>query len=192
MTTVNKSQKLKYKNCWKIYSAKTGHNALKSHQKQHEKLPENSKILQFFDQEKSENDFDEKLIDFIVNGQHSFRIIEEQDFINLIKGLNPNVKIPSRKTLKTKVLAKSSKIKSKIIQILSETNSKISLTSDIWTSNCGEPYICVTAHFVNKKYELKNILIDFSNIPHPYGGVDIMEKLIYVLKISKLMIKFQL
>jgi hypothetical protein len=87
-------------------------------------LPKNSKILQFFGQEKSEKDFDEKFIDFIVNGQHSFRIIEEQDFINLIKGLNQNVKIPSRKTLKTKILAKSSKIESKIIQILSETNSK--------------------------------------------------------------------
>jgi hypothetical protein len=33
LTTVNKSQKLKCKNCSKIYSAKTGHNALKLHQK---------------------------------------------------------------------------------------------------------------------------------------------------------------
>jgi len=83
------------------------------HQKQHEKVPKNPKILQFFGQEKSEKDFDEKLIDFIVTGQHSFRIIEEQDFINLIKGLNQNVKIPPGKTLKTKILAKSSKINQK-------------------------------------------------------------------------------
>jgi nucleoside diphosphate kinase len=131
LTTVNKSQELKCKNCSKIYSTKTGHNALKLQQKQDETVPKNSKIIQFFAQEKSEKDFDEKLIDFIVNGQHSFRIIEEQDFINLVKGLNQNVKISPRKTLKTKIFAKSSKIKSEIIQILSETNSKISLTSDI-------------------------------------------------------------
>lgn len=92
-----------------------------------------------------------------MNGEHSFGIIEEQDLINLIKGLNQNVKMPSTKTLKTKILAKSSKIKSEMIEILFKTNSKISLTSDIWTSNCGEPYICITAHFVNQKYELKNI-----------------------------------
>jgi hypothetical protein len=60
------------------------------------------------------------------------------------------------------------------------------LTSGIWTSNCGEPYICITAHFVNQKYELKNILIDFSNIPHPHGGVDIMEKIEMCIKDFKI------
>ncbi len=33
LTTVNKSEKLKCKNCSKIYSTKTRHNALKLHQK---------------------------------------------------------------------------------------------------------------------------------------------------------------
>ncbi len=60
------------------------------------------------------------------------------------------------------------------------------MTSDIWTSNCGEPYICITAHFANKKYKLKNILIDFSNMLHPYGGVDIMEKIDICIKDFKI------
>lgn len=47
LTTVNKSEKLKCKNCSKIYSTKTGHNALKLNQK-HEKVPKNSKIIKFF------------------------------------------------------------------------------------------------------------------------------------------------
>ncbi len=39
---------------------------------------------------------------------------------------------------------------------------------------------------MNQKYELKNILIDFSNIPHPHGGVDIMEKIEMCIKDFKI------
>jgi len=35
----------------------------------------------------------------------------------------------------------------------------------------------ITAHFIDGNFKIQNVLIDFSLIPYPHGGQQIMEKL---------------
>ncbi|CAG8718934.1 14105_t:CDS:1, partial [Dentiscutata heterogama] len=44
---------------------------------------------------------------------------------------------------------------------LSSINSKISFTSDLWTSPNNKAFISVTAHYIDDNWTLKEILVNF-------------------------------
>jgi hypothetical protein len=65
----------------------------------------------------------------------------------------------------------------KVKNCFKNIKSKVSLTTDLWTSSKERPYIAITAHFVNQNYEQKCLLIDFSNIQYPHTGSQIKNSL---------------
>lgn len=52
-------------------------------------------------------EIDKQLLQWIVKGYHSFRVVEELDFQNLCEKLCPNYKLPCRKTLSASLLDQS-------------------------------------------------------------------------------------
>jgi hypothetical protein len=58
-----------------------------------------------------------------------------------------------------------------------KVNSRVVLTSDIWTSIANVPYISITAHFLNENKHVNRILLDFTNMSFPHKGEDIEEKI---------------
>ena len=44
--------------------------------------------------------------------------------------------------------------KQKLISEISKGSFKISLTSDIWSSQNNSDYLCVTAHYINNNWTL--------------------------------------
>ena len=65
------------------------------------------------------------------------------------------------------------KRKSLIKEILQNAEGKISLTCDAWTSLQQLGYLSVTAHFINKDWNLVSILLSFPLIPYPHTGINI-------------------
>jgi len=57
-------------------------------------------------------------------------------------------------------------------------DSRISLTTDISTSNGGFSYSALTAHYIDKSWELKESCIDVSNFPGIHSGENILELII--------------
>jgi hypothetical protein len=110
------------------------------------------------------------LIRFIVNGNHPFSIVEEEDFRKFIGILNSTFTIPSRFKIKRDIIKTFSDYKSKLITTFSKIDSKIAITTDIWTSMTNKPYAAITAHFVGENKKLSHVLIDFCLIPHPHNG----------------------
>ncbi|OAJ42780.1 hypothetical protein BDEG_26192 [Batrachochytrium dendrobatidis JEL423] len=51
--------------------------------------------------------------------------------------------------------------KADVYALIKENTSKISFTTDIWTSPDNVAYTAVTAHFIDKNWKLKCILVDF-------------------------------
>ena len=52
----------------------------------------------------------------------------------------------------------------KIQEAFQDVSGKISFTIDIWTSPSTKSFLAITAHYIDKDWKLKNILIDFVQI----------------------------
>ena len=98
----------KCKSCAKKYSQKTSKTILKRHYNNQHLIPSNQqKLTGFFKTNvKDVKTFRERLIEFFVNGNHPFSIVEETGFENLIKSLSNTIVIPKRKAIQRDVIIK--------------------------------------------------------------------------------------
>lgn len=79
-----------------------------------------------------------------------FSIVGDKGFIRFVWLLNPNYKIPDKRTIRYELLPQLfHEAKAKLKLILSETVF-LSLTTDIWTSTSMDSYITITTHFFYK------------------------------------------
>lgn len=124
----------------------------------------------------------QSLIKWIVIHQHAFTIIEEEYFIKYIYSLHPTAKIPSADTIKNKIVEAYKTDKSKVEEILKNLPGKISFTTDCWTSPSTKSFLSLTAHFINKEWELKNIIIDFIQMQDSHTGSNIMNAFLLGIK----------
>ncbi len=114
-----------------------------------------------------------ELIRWIVINQHPFTIVEESNFINFVHSLCPAAIIPSSDTIKNYIMNFYKINKEKIQSFLQNLSGKISFTTDIWTSPSAKSFLSLTAHFINKKWELQNVIIDFIQIHDSHTGENI-------------------
>ena len=81
----------------------------------------------------------------------------------------------SRNTVKSDCIEIYKQEKLKISQLIDGISSKISLTSDMWTSNLTIGYMSITAHFIDSDWKLHKHIINFVNVDPPHTGVVLAE-----------------
>ena len=59
---------------------------------------------------------------------------------------------------------------------LASIPNRISLTCDLWTSCNTEGFICLTAHYVDSKWNLQSKIINFQHMPPPHTGFELCKK----------------
>lgn len=84
--------------------------------------------------------FESQLSDFIVVGRHSFSLVENLEFKKLISLCNPNLHLPSRKTIQRRVLAICNNMKENLKSLLYKRTSRVILTADEWSSRIYRGY----------------------------------------------------
>ncbi|GBC30168.2 zinc finger BED domain-containing protein RICESLEEPER 2-like [Rhizophagus irregularis DAOM 181602=DAOM 197198] len=124
------------------------------------------------------------LIRWIVIHQHSFTIVEENCFINFVYSLYPSAKIPSADTIKNKIMTYYEEDKVKMKALLKDLPGKVSFTMDCWTSPSTKSFLSITAHFINKEWNLQNIIIDFIQTQDSHTGSNIKDA--FLLGISNM------
>ncbi len=77
--------------------------------------------------------------------------------------------------------------KKKIQSFLQNLSEKILFTTNIWTSPSAKSFLSLTAHFINKKWELQNIIIYFIQIYDSHTGENI--KNVFVSCLDNLLIQ---
>jgi hypothetical protein len=82
-------KRIKCKFCSKDFSNKTGIDSLCYHQKSHQSVSYNLKITHFLKSDRSNKSFDDYLLEFVIEGQHPFSIVNKEKFRALIKSLSP-------------------------------------------------------------------------------------------------------
>jgi hypothetical protein len=76
------------------------------------------------------------------------------------------------------------KSKDELKTILNDNSSKLSYTSDIWTSPTQEAYMAITAHFIDDNWDLQSFIIAFKFIPGSHTGVAMANVFIQVRTFS--------
>ena len=65
--------------------------------------------------------------------------------------------------------------------MLKDAPSRISLTSDLWTSVITDGYMCITTHFIDRNWVLQKRVLNFCFMPPPHNGVSLSEKMYNLL-----------
>ncbi len=166
--------------CDQKYSKTTSTNILYKHIKsKHPMHIDQSTISPSIERSES---FEEKLIKWIISDFQPLNIVNQKEFIEMIRHLSNNIQIPSRDTIRRQIMSKFSEAKNEIRIKLEETNSKFALTTDLWTSISNHSYMAVTAHFIDNEWKSSDLIIRFTNIPFPHTGRHLAEELFNCVK----------
>jgi len=104
------------------------------------------------------------LVEWIIINQRPFTIVEEPKFIDYIHTLNPDAILISADTIKRKIMDLYTVNIDKMQESFQDILGKISFTLDVWTSPSTKSFLAITAHYIDKDWKLRNVLMDFIQI----------------------------
>ena len=104
------------------------------------------------------------LVEWIIINQHPFTLVEEPKFIDYIHTLHPDIILVSADIIKKKIMDLYIDNIIKIQKVFQDISGKISFTMDVWTSPSTKSFLAITAHYIDKDWNLQNTLIDFVQI----------------------------
>ena len=105
-------------------------------------------------------DIDFSLLEAIVKNYLPFQIVESPSFRKYTGQLNNTYKLPTRKTISSTLLQQACDVTEGKIRQQLQTTEAVTITTDGWTSNNTESYLCVTAHYINSDMEMCSSLLE--------------------------------
>ena len=185
--------------CNKRYSINSGNGTLLAHVRSHgflldiscnQSVFSSNGLVTSASRPAPRTNFDETLTKlvtkWIVNSGSSFSTVEHPDFRNMIQHLDKEYCVPSRFTIKRNIVDQCKSARLRMISELHASSDTFSLTTDSWSSRHLSGYICVTIHFVDKKWKLRSTLIDFRRFNSPHTSDATASLLLDVLDVWKL------
>ncbi|KAL4120989.1 hypothetical protein QTP88_013580 [Uroleucon formosanum] len=94
-------------------------------------------------------EIDKCVVKMIVSDYQPLSIVENVGFLEYTKKLQPLYSVPSRKLLTTKFLPQEYNVISSKLKLILENVNDLSITTDMWTSDCNKSYLTVTCHFIH-------------------------------------------
>lgn len=87
---------------------------------------------------------------------HSYSLVSEPSFLNLLKILEPRYNVPSRTTISRSVIPDLYlREKAKVAETIRKDSKEImsmGVTIDCWTSTSNESYISFTLHYLTESF----------------------------------------
>ena len=114
-----------------------------------------------------------QLLEFLTDNLQPFALVDNQSFIEFVRTLNPNYRLPDRKTIREHLKQEYATKFARLKRFFASCESKINLTLDIWSSIASEPYIAFTAHLIDNTWTLRSFLLDIYYFPFPHDGKSI-------------------
>ncbi|XP_073017927.1 zinc finger BED domain-containing protein DAYSLEEPER-like [Primulina eburnea] len=98
-----------------------------------------------------------------------FSFVEMKGFRHFINVIQPLFRIPSRRTIRRDCFEFFLEEKKNLKLFFKETRLRVCLTTDTWTSIQRINYMCLTAHFIDKNWNLQKRILNFSPISSHKG-----------------------
>ncbi|KAM3288286.1 hypothetical protein P3S67_021716 [Capsicum chacoense] len=118
-----------------------------------------------FDQEECRK----ALCRMIILDELPFRFVEKEGFKQFMKVVQPLFRISSRTTVTRDCFDLFDEEKNKMRSIFKETQQRVCITTDTWTSVQRINYMCITAHWIDKNWTLHKRVINFCPISSHRG-----------------------
>ncbi|WOL04645.1 hypothetical protein Cni_G13367 [Canna indica] len=102
----------------------------------------------------------QSLAKMIILHEYPISIVEHIGFKQFCNAMQPLFKVISRNTVKSDILKIYDGERSKIMRLLSKNQSRVSITTDMWTSsNENKGYMAVTTHYTDDSWTLQSRLM---------------------------------
>jgi hypothetical protein len=108
------------------------------------------------------------LKNFIIQTTMCFSLLNEESFLKFVYLLDPRYVPPDRKTIRHRMEVEYEISFLKVKEVLK--NVSVNLTCDIWTSLLLDPYLGITAHYVDANWIYRSHILDVSLFPHPHDN----------------------
>ena len=95
-----------------------------------------------------------------------------------IDSMQPNFKVKSRQTIRKECYKKYNETKEDLLDELYNLDSRVCITSDMWTSSQNLGYIVVTAHYIDAEFNLKKKVLSFKDVKYPHTGFAVEEAIV--------------
>ncbi|XP_073363318.1 zinc finger BED domain-containing protein DAYSLEEPER-like [Aegilops tauschii subsp. strangulata] len=92
--------------------------------------------------------------------------------------MQPAFQVMGRHTIRDDAVKMYKGMKKDIEVELQNLDSRIFLTSDMWTSSQSLGYMSITAHYINAEFIYKKKIISFAEVKYPHMDYAIEEELV--------------
>ena len=110
------------------------------------------------------------------------RIVEKEGFKTLVKKLDPQYELPTRKYMSKKAIPDLYSVTRESVKSQISTAIFFAATTDIWSSSTMEPYLSYTLHHISEEWQLKNHCLETLYLPQNHTGTNIAEALESILE----------
>ena len=93
--------------------------------------------------------------------------VVQKAYIEHMHVIDPQFTVPGEKKLRM-MIARSYGYNRDQLKLLLKTAQSISLTTDLWTSRSKHGYLGLTATWINKDFEIMDVLLEISYFPAPH------------------------
>ncbi|KAH9699271.1 BED-type domain-containing protein [Citrus sinensis] len=103
-------------------------------------------------------------VKMIVLDELPFSVVENPGFRHFCSVAAPRYLLPSRRTISRDTLEMYLEEKAKLKSLLAGNKQRVSLTTNIWTSITTASYMVITAHFIDRDWNLHRKIISFNTV----------------------------
>jgi hypothetical protein len=125
----------------------------------------------------TKDDFQRSLVNLFVKNSIAFNVMDSEYFQKPFLMLDRKADLFSASTLKRRVMSLYTTMKKQKINELSSIDSKISFTTDCWTSSNNKSFMGLTAHWIDSDYKICATTLDFCPLPVKHTGLNLATKL---------------
>jgi hypothetical protein len=113
-----------------------------------------------------QQDIMEKLVKFVAKTYEPFSLVENENFRELVKSLNPAFAIPGVKGFKCKMQEKYKSKVSEVAEILNDKkNTVASVSVDYWSSGDYTSYVTLTASLITEQWLMMSLTLAVKEAP---------------------------
>ncbi|KAL6654142.1 hypothetical protein ACP70R_007607 [Stipagrostis hirtigluma subsp. patula] len=119
---------------------------------------------------------------FVVLQELPFSLVDHEPFRTFCATLNPWFEMVSRTTIKEDIVGSYEEQRLALREIIHNSDSRVSLTADFWTSVQNMGYLCITCHFIDNDWKLQKRIIAFRLVASPHDGLTMFNALLKSLQ----------
>lgn len=107
----------------------------------------------------NEKDGRNDLAKLVALHEYPLSIVDHVGFKTYSKTLQPLFKVPCRNTLKSDIIKLYEHEKKQVIKNLETIQSRVAITTDMWTSNQKKGFMVITGHYIDNDWILQSKIL---------------------------------